>query len=157
MQRAMQGFHQDAEHHWVATLSCGHTQHVRHQPPFTLRPWVLTAEGRAGRIGQHLACPACDRREMPAGHVAYRRTPAFNRETVPKALLGRHDTKAGVWGLLYVTSGALEFLEGDGESATQLVISAGQHAIIRPEVEHHVGLLDDVEFYVEFWRAQPKS
>ena len=43
----MRGFHQDAEGHWVAELSCGHSQHVRHQPPFTLRPWVLSEQGRA--------------------------------------------------------------------------------------------------------------
>jgi tellurite methyltransferase len=156
MQRAMQGFRQDAEGLWVAELACGHTQHVRHQPPFTLRPWVLTLEGRAERLGQHLECPACDQGEMPAGHVAYRRTPSFTRDTVPKALLGRHDTKAGVWALLWVTRGALEFVELQGQSESHLVINAGGHAIIRPEVEHRVELLADVEFYVEFWRAPPR-
>lgn len=60
MQRRMTGFHQDAESHWVAELDCGHTQHVRHQPPFTLRPWVLTDEGRAARVGQTLDCALCD-------------------------------------------------------------------------------------------------
>ena len=54
MQRAMRAFHLDAEGHWVAELSCGHRQHVRHQPPFTLRPWVLTEAGRSERIGQSL-------------------------------------------------------------------------------------------------------
>jgi tellurite methyltransferase len=156
MQRAMQGFHQDGEGHWVAELTCGHTQHVRHQPPFTLRPWVLSPEGRAERLGQHLECPACDRKKMPAGHVAYRRTPSFTHETVPKALLGRHDTKAGVWAQLCVTTGALELIEVHGESESHLVINAGEHAIIRPEVEHRVGLLADVEFYVEFWRSPPR-
>jgi tellurite methyltransferase len=61
MQRKMVGFFQDAEDHWVAELECGHTQHVRHRPPFTLRPWVLTAEGRAGRLGETLDCVLCDR------------------------------------------------------------------------------------------------
>jgi hypothetical protein len=28
------GFHQDEEANWVAELSCGHQQHVRHRPPF---------------------------------------------------------------------------------------------------------------------------
>ena len=54
------GFHQDAEGDWVAELACGHRQHVRHRPPWQLRPWVATAEGRAARIGQPSECPLCD-------------------------------------------------------------------------------------------------
>jgi hypothetical protein len=27
------GYHQDEEQNWVAELSCGHQQHVRHRPP----------------------------------------------------------------------------------------------------------------------------
>ncbi|XOJ55260.1 DUF3565 domain-containing protein [Candidatus Pseudothioglobus sp. Uisw_016] len=30
----MTGFHLDEDNHWVADLSCGHTQHVRHNPPW---------------------------------------------------------------------------------------------------------------------------
>ncbi len=57
--RRIIGFHQDAEQHWVADLECGHTQHVRHMPPWQLRPWVLTPEGRAGKIGLELRCAGC--------------------------------------------------------------------------------------------------
>ncbi|HYC31552.1 MAG TPA: DUF3565 domain-containing protein, partial [Gemmatimonadales bacterium] len=53
------GFHQDAEGHWVAELECGHGQHVRHEPPWQVRPWVLTEEGRAARRGTVLACRLC--------------------------------------------------------------------------------------------------
>ncbi|HEU4630282.1 MAG TPA: DUF3565 domain-containing protein [Gemmatimonadaceae bacterium] len=59
----MVGFHQDDEGHWVAELACGHTQHVRHDPPWQLRPWVTTLKGRAGRIGQTLRCLRCERGE----------------------------------------------------------------------------------------------
>jgi len=58
--RRIAGFHQDEEAHWVADLDCGHTQHVRHDPPWTSRPWVLTEEGRQGHIGQELNCKKCD-------------------------------------------------------------------------------------------------
>jgi len=37
-----QGFHQDEDSDWVAALECGHSQHVRHDPPWMERPWVLT-------------------------------------------------------------------------------------------------------------------
>ncbi len=60
MDRAIVGFHQDAEQHWVAELVCGHFQHVRHTPPWINRPWVVTPEGRAGVLGQALACRKCD-------------------------------------------------------------------------------------------------
>ncbi len=57
--RAIVGFHQDDEGHWVADLECGHTQHVRHDPPLVERPWVLSPEGRAARLGALLACLKC--------------------------------------------------------------------------------------------------
>ncbi|MCP9494848.1 MAG: DUF3565 domain-containing protein [Pyrinomonadaceae bacterium MAG19_C2-C3] len=38
MKSKILGFHQDEEQHWVADLECGHTQHVRHNPPLSVRP-----------------------------------------------------------------------------------------------------------------------
>jgi len=67
--RPITGFHQDEAHDWVAELRCGHGQHVRHRPPFWSRPWVLTAEGRAQKLGVEIPCPLCDRFEMPGGLV----------------------------------------------------------------------------------------
>jgi hypothetical protein len=58
-------FHQDEEQHWVADLECGHTQHVRHNPPLNVRPWVITPEGRSERIGVELECKKCDAGEPP--------------------------------------------------------------------------------------------
>ncbi len=60
MQRRITGFHQDAEQHWVADLDCGHRQHVRHDPPWHVRPWVLAPETRARFIGTTLECAACE-------------------------------------------------------------------------------------------------
>jgi hypothetical protein len=59
MPQAIVGFHQDENGHWVADLECGHGQHVRHDPPWQLRPWVLTAEGRQTRLGVELLCKRC--------------------------------------------------------------------------------------------------
>jgi hypothetical protein len=39
---------------------CGHNQHVRHDPPWQVRPWVLTEEGRRTRLGVILNCVLCD-------------------------------------------------------------------------------------------------
>lgn len=60
MKRSIVGFHPDEEGHWVAQLACGHNQHVRHKPPWALRPWVLTPEGRAAVLGEMLNCVKCD-------------------------------------------------------------------------------------------------
>jgi hypothetical protein len=38
MQQPIVGFHQDDVGDWVADLACGHTQHIRHQPPWVNRP-----------------------------------------------------------------------------------------------------------------------
>jgi hypothetical protein len=58
-QRPIIGFDTDDEGHWRAKLTCGHYQHMRHDPPLTKREWVLTAEGRESRIGQRLICKKC--------------------------------------------------------------------------------------------------
>lgn len=60
MEKRIIGFHQDEEQHWVAELECGHNQHVRHNPPWTTRPWVLTPESRSTMLGRVLNCKKCD-------------------------------------------------------------------------------------------------
>ncbi len=67
MHRAIVGFHQDDRQDWVADLACAHTQHVRHCPPMSVRPWVLTTDGRAQRIGTSLDCRICDGENPPPG------------------------------------------------------------------------------------------
>lgn len=60
MNQSIIGYHQDDEGHWVADLGCGHGQHVRHNPPLSHRPWVLTSEGRAKFLGTILNCKKCE-------------------------------------------------------------------------------------------------
>ena len=60
MRRKIVGYHRDEQGDWVAELECGHPQHVRHQPPWMERPWVVTPVGRASRIGMELDCKRCD-------------------------------------------------------------------------------------------------
>jgi hypothetical protein len=65
-------FRQDEHGHWVAVLSCGHTQHLRHQPPWQNRAWVLDAEQRKAHLGEPFLCGWCaaenDASEMPTQH-----------------------------------------------------------------------------------------
>lgn len=64
--RRIVGFHTDEHAHWVADLECGHTQHVRHEPPLVTRTWVLTVEGRASFLGTTLHCTRCAQNSAPA-------------------------------------------------------------------------------------------
>lgn len=63
MKQPIIGYHKDEEDDWVAELSCGHNQHVRHDPPWQVRSWVTTAKGRESRLGNELICKKCDRNE----------------------------------------------------------------------------------------------
>ena len=72
MSGAIIGYHLDEEGHWIAQLVCGHNQHVRHQPPWVVRNWVTTAQGRKGMIGQLLICRKCED-SVPKDHQ-----PKFN-------------------------------------------------------------------------------
>ncbi len=59
VEQAIIDFHLDELGDWVADLACGHTQHVRHQPPWQERPWVITAAGRNEHLGKTLWCKKC--------------------------------------------------------------------------------------------------
>jgi hypothetical protein len=60
MNQSIAGYHKDEEDDWVAELECGHFQHVRHNPPFVNRPWVITEVGRDSMLGHELNCKKCD-------------------------------------------------------------------------------------------------
>jgi hypothetical protein len=60
MKQPIVAYHQDEHGDWVAELGCDHFQHVRHDPPWQLRPWVLSEKGRAEKIGMELNCKKCD-------------------------------------------------------------------------------------------------
>jgi hypothetical protein len=60
VKRKIIAFHTDENDDWVADLDCGHGQHVRHDPPWQIRSWVVTEEGRRTRLGAELDCKKCD-------------------------------------------------------------------------------------------------
>ena len=64
MERKIIGFHQDEQGDWIADLVCGHGQHVRHNPPWSERPWVVSAEGRQAYLGAVLLCQRCKNGEQ---------------------------------------------------------------------------------------------
>lgn len=60
MLRAITGYHQDPEGEWVAELDCGHGQHVRHDPPWQERDWILSESTRREHLGTVLDCRLCN-------------------------------------------------------------------------------------------------
>lgn len=90
MNQKITGFHLDAEEHWVADLGCGHRQHVRHDPPWQVRPWVLTEEGRRSRLGVELDCKRCDEAGRAVAEAV--------REALRNAALGAYE-EGGLSGL----------------------------------------------------------
>jgi tellurite methyltransferase len=149
MERTIVGFHQDEAGAWVAELSCLHGQHIRHQPPFRLAPWVLDEAERASRVGAPIECPLCDRAELPGGLEVVRSTRIFDEGSMPAGLRRAHRVAAGLWGRLHVEEGTLRF-----RAATQppMEVELGPGGIqpIPPETDHDVEPEGPVRFFVQF-------
>jgi hypothetical protein len=60
LKRKIVAYRKDEEGHWVAELDCGHTQHLRHIPPWQIREWVTTEAGREAHLGRLLDCKKCE-------------------------------------------------------------------------------------------------
>lgn len=149
MRRAITGFHLDVEGHHVAELSCFHAQHVRHQPPWQERAWVLTPAGRAGRIGTELDCPLCDRAELPEGLEVVRIAGPFDESSVPAGLLRAHRVAAATWGRLHILEGQARFtLQATPPLVRDLFV--GDRQPIPPEIDHEVTITGPVRLEVDF-------
>lgn len=131
MEREITGFHLDEAGDWVAELSCGHNQHVRHRPPFQIRQWVLAEDTRTGRVGTSLPCLLCARYELPDNLRFVRSSPEWTERTVPPALLGAHRVGHGTWGLLRVREGKLRFAPLTGPNR-DVALGPGSEQAIPP-------------------------
>ena len=155
MERPITGFEFDGEGDPIAILSCGHAQHVRHNPPFINRPWVTTEQGRHSMLGKTLNCIRCDKFELPSSFIAYKKTPVFTEESLPGALRKDHATRVGVWGKIIMAEGKLRYrvpaLQADME------LSQDKIGIVVPEVLHNVEPLGAIRFFVEFYKAPDKD
>lgn len=94
-------------------------------------------------------------KSLPADVRPYQRTPEFNEATIPVGLLRDHATKQGVWGVIHVLDGELEYhiLQPIEE---RHVLRPGMEGIVEPAMKHQVSAPGAVRFYVEF-HAKPGS
>jgi len=153
MHRTMTGFHRDPDGVWVAELSCLHGQHIRHEPPFRTAAWIEDEEERAGRLGQPLDCPLCDRAELPDGLQVARTTATWDASTMPAALGRAHRVAAGTWGRLEVESGAVRF-EAATDPTIDVLVTPARAQPIPPEVDHHVEPDAGARFHLTFLTEQ---
>ena len=149
MIRTIDGFHRDEEGDWVAELSCLHGQHVRHRPPFQLRPWVTSEEGRADHLGAELDCPLCDRTELPAGLEVVRTAGPFDADTLPAGLRRAHLVADRTWGRLRILDGEVGF-HIETNPPIDVRLDAGDEQPIPPGVPHLLRLDGPVQLAVDF-------
>jgi len=154
MLRAIVGFHADEAGDWVAELDCGHGQHVRHRPPWSMRPWTLQAAERNARMGTDLDCRRCERRELP-DCLRVRRTAELTETSMPAALRMPGTTPPGVWTVIRVESGVLECRLA---APFQLLErpAAGERCVVPPGVEHYLMPVEPVRLLIELWET-PKD
>lgn len=88
--------------------------------------------------------------KLPAGLEKYSATKQFTKGTFPKSLERNHSTKPGVWGVLHVTTGCVEFHDDNLDETRE--IEAGQTQVILPETIHSAKPSPDAQFFVEFYR-----
>jgi len=83
----------------------------------------------------------------------YRSTPVFDQDTLPAALRGRHDTKAGVWGMIRVIEGRLKLTYLDPPSET--ILDPGRPGLVLPQQPHFVTPIGAMKMQVDFYDHPP--
>lgn len=88
-------------------------------------------------------------KRLPAGVQFYKRTSLFTQENLPDALRKDHATGAGIWGVIHIKRGEMEYIIA-GQDVYRL--KPGQNGVIEPQTLHHVKPLGDVSFFIEFFK-----
>lgn len=152
MKRKIIGFYQDEYQDWAARLDCCHGQHVRHNPPFTIREWTQSEAGRNARLGTTLQCLKCDRLEWPDGLATVDRTPEFTDVTVPSSLTRHHTTTTGVWGRIHVLEGELLYLVNE-PLMQETWLTPAESGVIAPGMRYAIKVDKPVRFYIEYYEC----
>jgi tellurite methyltransferase len=141
----------EGEGTWIASLACGHGQHIRHRPPFLDAEWVTTLKGRTGRIGTRLACVLCRMPRLPPTASCYKETVVFDENSVPAGLLASHRLRPGTWGQIVVLEGRVDYVIED-DPVLAFVLRPGVEGGVAPERPHHVRPQPGARFKVRFLR-----
>lgn len=88
---------------------------------------------------------------LPSNVEAYKKTPIFNEDCIPAALLKSHQTMKDVWGKIVVLEGKLKYTI-ETQPPEEIELSEVICGIVEPQVLHSVMALGKVKFYVEFYK-----
>lgn len=110
---------------------------------------MVTAAGRAARIGSEIECPLCDRAEMPQGLRTVRTAGPFDAGTLPNGLRKIHHVAEGTWGLLRAIEGSVGFSMAT-EPPIAVRLNAGDTQPIPPRVAHRLTVDGPVVLTVDF-------
>lgn len=156
MLREITGFYNDEKGDWVAALNCCHGQHVRHNPPFMRRPWVVTEDGRRSRIGATVDCLKCNNMEWPQGLSMYRRSLEFNENSIPEYLKEDYSVSSGTWGRVIVLRGRLIYEVMDPLN-TSFDIVIPKFGVIVPDIKCRIIPSGKVWFCIEYYSDNGKA
>lgn len=83
----------------------------------------------------------------------YRSTPVFDETSLPGALRRRHNTKAGVWGIIRILEGRVRLVHLDPPS--EVVLDPQTPGLVLPEQPHFVEPLGPMRMQVDFYDRPP--
>lgn len=85
----------------------------------------------------------------PSTLVSYKKTDIFTEDTIPAELKESHTTKGGVWALIRILEGEIQYqLEG----AMPEILSRSNPGLVEPDLPHHFAAVGPVRFYIEYFR-----
>ncbi|MDE7547026.1 DUF1971 domain-containing protein [Acetobacter fabarum] len=87
--------------------------------------------------------------------LPYRSTPVFDQDTLPAALRTRHNTRAGVWGVIRVLEGTLKLTYLDPPS--ELLLTPDKPGLVLPQQPHFVTPMGAMMMRVDFYDQSPPA
>jgi hypothetical protein len=131
--RRIGGFHQDSFGQWMAELECGHSQRLRHAPPWVNRKWVTTLQGRTAALGVPLYCRRCSQdqrlaraiKDLSVSRIVYRTDLTRTDSLVIPLGVMAEITMEGLRGLGIVAR--TELLSHEAERVSRLIRSVLEH------------------------------
>lgn len=146
MNKKIIGFHVDELGDWVADLECGHAQHVRHNPPWINRPWVLEVAGRKKALGEKLDCLKCNMPVLPINSRLMRVSEPIDQQALIDEYAGVQTNDSDGWVQVKVSEGELVYQPLSGEKKGY-VLDPDFCAVIEPRARYSLSPKGDVVFH----------
>jgi len=88
-------------------------------------------------------------RDLPPGVAPYRTIGPFDEATLPKGLLASHSLAEGVWGLLRLERGRIDFVWEDAAGGVAELVAPAE-IVVPPTVLHHLEKRGDFRLAITF-------